>query len=76
MVAKPEPLIKISTEDAAKYISKKVMICSQVYGVKELSNINFINLGAQHPDNPLTVVVFSSDKGNFKQGLKFIIIKR
>lgn len=46
------------------------MICSQVYGVKELSNINFINLGAQYPDNPLTVVVFSADKGNFKQRLQ------
>ena len=69
VVAKPEPLIKISAEDAAKYIGKKVMVCSQVYGVKELSNINFINLGEQYPDNPLTIVVFSADKGNFNQGL-------
>jgi hypothetical protein len=40
-----------------------------VYGVKELPNINFINLGARFPDNPLTIVVFLDDKGNFKDGL-------
>ena len=45
------------------------MVCSKVYGVKELPNINFINLGARFPDNPLTVVVFSGDKANFKDGL-------
>ena len=45
------------------------MVCSIVYGVKELPNINFINVGAQYPDNPLTIVVFPGDKENFKQGL-------
>ena len=45
------------------------MVCSKVYGIKELPNINFINLGAPFPDNPLTVVVFSGDKANFKDGL-------
>ena len=52
-----------------KYIGKKVTLCSIVYGVKELPNINFINLGARFPDNPLTIVIFSDDKRNFKQGL-------
>jgi DNA/RNA endonuclease YhcR with UshA esterase domain len=40
-----------------------------VYGVKELPNINFINLGARFPDNPLTIVVFPGDKANFKDGV-------
>ena len=40
-----------------------------VYGVKELPNITFINVGAKYPDNPLTIVVFPGDKGNFKEGL-------
>jgi len=60
---------KIAVEDAEKYIGKNVVICSMVYGVKELSNINFINVGANYPDNPLTIVVFSGDKVNFKEGL-------
>ncbi len=70
VAVKQEPLIKIRAEDAAKYIGKRVTVCSQVYGVKELANINFINLGGQFPDNPLTLVVFSSDKRDFKQGLE------
>ena len=49
VIATPAPLTKISAEDAGKYIGKKVMVCSEVYGVKELSNINFVNLGAQFP---------------------------
>ena len=61
---------KISAEDAEKYIGKKEMICSMVYNVKELSNINFLDVGANFPSNPLTVVVFSRDKGNFKDGLE------
>jgi S1/P1 Nuclease len=59
----------ISASDAEKYIGRKVVVCSIVYGVKELPNINFINLGARFPDNPLTIVVFSDDKKNFSEGL-------
>jgi DNA/RNA endonuclease YhcR with UshA esterase domain len=62
-------VVKIATEDAEKYIGKRVMVCSKAYGVKELPNINFINLGAHFPDNPLTIVVFSGDKANFKDGV-------
>ena len=61
---------KISVADAEKYIGKKEMVCSMVYDVKELSHINFLDVGANFPNNPLTVVVFSRDKGNFKDGLE------
>ena len=69
MVTAQSNVVKITAEDAGKYIGKKVIVCSKVYGVKELPNINFINLGARFPDNPLTVVVFSGDKANFKDGV-------
>ncbi|MEP7108681.1 MAG: S1/P1 nuclease [Ferruginibacter sp.] len=70
VVAVPEPKAeKITVEDATKYIGRKVVICSMVYGVKELASVNFINVGAKYPDNPLTIVVFKGDKGNFKNGL-------
>src|ERR1019366_6788586 len=62
-------VVKITAEDAGKYIGKRVTVCSKVYGVKELPNINFINLGARFPDSPLTIVVFPEDKANFKDGL-------
>ena len=69
LVTAQSNVVKIAAEDAGKYIGKKVIVCSMVYGVKELPNINFINLGARFPDNPLTIVVFPDDKRNFKQGL-------
>ena len=61
---------KISAADAEKYIGKKEIVCTRVYGVKELPNINFINVGANFPNNPLTIVVFPGDMRNFKDGLE------
>jgi hypothetical protein len=60
---------KISAEEATKHIGNKVIVCSMVYGVKELAGVNFINLSASYPNSPLTVVVFNADKVNFKNGL-------
>jgi len=61
---------KISAGDAENYIGKKVMVCSLVYGVKELPTINFINVGARYPNNPLTIVIFPGDMQNFNKGLE------
>ena len=61
---------KISAADAVRYIGKKEIVCTRVYGVKELPSINFINVGANFPNNPLTIVVFPGDKRNFKDGLE------
>jgi hypothetical protein len=47
----------ILAEDAGNYIGKKEIVCSEVYEVKELSSVSFLDLGANYPDNPLTVVV-------------------
>lgn len=52
-----------------------MVVCSTVHGVKKLSNINFINLGAKFPDNPLTIVVFPDDKANFKESLSVYNVK-
>jgi hypothetical protein len=60
---------KIAVEDASKYIGKNVMVCAQVYGLKELPKVNFINVGAKYPYSPLTIVIFPGDKENFKEGL-------
>lgn len=61
---------KISAGDAENYSGKKVTVCSFVYGVKELPTINFINVGARYPNNPLTIVIFSADMHNFNKGLE------
>jgi nuclease S1 len=36
------------------------------YGVKALENETFVNLGAQYPQSPLTLVIFTKDISNFK----------
>jgi len=61
---------KISAGDAENYIGKKVMVCSRVYGEKELPTINFINVGARYSNNPLTIVIFPGDIQNFNKGLE------
>jgi DNA/RNA endonuclease YhcR with UshA esterase domain len=49
---------------------QKVTVCSKVYGVKSLEKVSFINLGANYPNSLLTIVIFASAKGNFKQPLE------
>lgn len=61
---------KISASDAAKYIGKKEMVCAEVYEVKDLSNVSFLDAGNSYPNNPLTIVVFARDRANFKNGLE------
>jgi hypothetical protein len=60
---------RISASDAAKYIGKREMICTEVYEVKNLSSVSFLDAGNRYPDNPLTIVVFARDRANFKNGL-------
>ena len=60
----------ISAADAVNYIGKKVMVCSEVYGVKKIPSVSFLDLGANYPDNPLTIVVFARDMVKFTSGLE------
>jgi DNA/RNA endonuclease YhcR with UshA esterase domain len=55
----------IPADSAKNYIGKTVTVCSTVFGTKALEKITFINLGAAHPNSPLTVVVFAKDYTNF-----------
>jgi DNA/RNA endonuclease YhcR with UshA esterase domain len=60
----------INIEDVSKHVGQKVTVCAKVYGVKYLdrskSQPTFINLGAAYPNSPLTVVIFGTDRQNFK----------
>lgn len=63
--------IDIAVTDAAKYEGKLVKICSKVYGTKFMSNSKntptFLNLGADYPNAPLTILIWGDSRPNFKQ---------
>lgn len=56
----------INIDSISSYMGQQVQICSQVYGVKSLEKVTFINLGAAYPNSPLTIVIFAKDLANFK----------
>ena len=52
---------KIPVDSVSKHIGDSVTVCADVYGVKSLEKLTFINLGAAHPNALLTVVIFAKD---------------
>jgi len=60
---------KISIDSVGNHIGDSVTVCAKVYGTKLLdkSQTTFINLGAAYPNSPLTLVIFSKDRPNFKE---------
>lgn len=57
----------INIEDAAKYIGESVSITAKVYSCKELANMTLVNLGAEYPNQLLTVVLRGDAKALSKQ---------
>lgn len=57
----------IAIDSASAHVGGLVTVCSKVYGVKSLESITFINLGAEYPNSPLTIVIRAEDRGNFPQ---------
>ena len=57
---------KVSIDSLSGHLNEKVIVCSEVYGVKELEKMTFINVGAAYPKSPLTIVIFAKDLPNFK----------
>ena len=59
----------ISPGQAAQHIGETLSVCGQVFGGRYLDNANgqptLINMGAEYPDNPFTLVIFGSDRGRF-----------
>lgn len=58
---------EIDVTMAAEYEGKLVHICSKVYSTKVLDSngMTFLNLGADYPNSPLTIVIYSDSLGNF-----------
>lgn len=58
---------KINVDSAAAHIGENVTACSEVFGVKSLDKITFINVGAPYPKSSLTVIIFAKNLANFKE---------
>lgn len=58
----------IAAKDAARHINEKVTICDQVYGGKFLSasNLTLIDVGGNHPNELLTLIIKGDDRKKFK----------
>lgn len=62
-----EGSIEIDVTKASEYEGKLVQICSKVYSTKVLDSngMTFLNVGADYPDSPLTIVIYSDKLQNF-----------
>jgi hypothetical protein len=58
----------IALEDAAQHIGEEVRVTAQIYGYKELGDMTLANLGAEYP-NQLLTVVFKGDTNGMAKDL-------
>jgi DNA/RNA endonuclease YhcR with UshA esterase domain len=61
---------KVDVNDVNKHTGETVIVCSKVFGVKTLDKVSFLNLGANYPDSPLTIVIFAANRKNFKDSIE------
>jgi hypothetical protein len=62
----PKTFIDIDVKDAAKHIGESVSITAKVYSYKELANMTLVNLGAEYPNQLLTIVLKGTANGLVK----------
>jgi hypothetical protein len=62
--------ISINISEVKAYEGKLVKVCSKVYGSKFLESSKnqptFLNIGAEYPNSPLTVLIWGSSRINFQ----------
>eukprot|EP01037_Dinobryon_pediforme_P016262 gene16262-16441_t len=58
----------IDIKDAAKHLNEKVTICDSIFNVKYLTqaDITLIDVGGEHPNELLTLVIKGDDRKKFK----------
>lgn len=60
----------IPADSAASHIGDSLKVCGKVYGTRFLESAKggptFINMGAEYPNSPFTVVIFAEDRKKFK----------
>jgi DNA/RNA endonuclease YhcR with UshA esterase domain len=59
---------KIPAKEASKHLNETVMVCDKVYGTKffDESGLTLLDLGGNHPNQCLTVVINKEDRSKFK----------
>ena len=61
----------ISAAEAAKHMGETATVCDKVFGAKYLETTSsaptFLNMGAPYPNSPFSVVIFGSNRPNFKE---------
>jgi hypothetical protein len=69
-VAKPTSGQTYTAAESANHINETIMVCDKVFGTRFLENSGgqptFLNLGSAYPNSPFTIVIFGSDRTNFK----------
>ena len=55
----------ISINEISKHIGEKVTICTKMYGYKVLENMTLVNMGADYPNQLLTVVLKGAVKDEY-----------
>lgn len=85
----PSPVQQISQQpgtpftafEAKDHKGEKITVCDKVFGTRFLEKSNgqptFLNMGATYPNSPFTVVIFGTERSNFKEKPElFLIIKK
>jgi len=61
----------VTAAEAKDHIGQKITVCDKVFGTRFLESSNgqptFLNLGAAYPASPFTIVIFGTDRPNFKE---------
>ncbi len=57
----------INIEDAGKHIGEYAVICSKIYGHKDMGEMTLVNLGNSYPNHLLTVVLKGEALATFKK---------
>lgn len=65
----------ITAKEAAKHLNEKVVVCDTVYGGKFLSNANItlIDMGGNHPNELLTLLIKGDDRKKFKDAPETVL---
>ena len=69
--AQQKPGATFTAAEAKDHTGEKITVCDKVFGTRFLENSNgqptFLNLGAAYPNSPFTIVIFDSERANFKE---------
>ena len=61
-----KPNASISINEVNKHIGEQVTINTKMYGFKSLANMTLVNMGAEYPNQLLTVVLRGTAKDDYK----------